>query len=55
MLGNVYKLPKSAEAANLDGECFLAGRKKDWKVEEVEVWSVIKAESTVAAKEPPAE
>ena len=26
MLGNVYKLPKTA----VDGETFLAGRKKDW-------------------------
>lgn len=26
MLGNVYKLPKTAS----DGETFLAGRKKDW-------------------------
>ena len=26
MLGNVYKLPRSAT----DGETFLAGRKKDW-------------------------
>lgn len=41
MLGNVYKLPKSAATA--DGESFLAGRKKDWVVEEVEVWAVIKA------------
>ena len=41
MLGNVYKLPKNAT----DGETFLAGRKKDWQVEEVEVWAVVKADS----------
>lgn len=39
MLGNVYKLPKSAT----DGETFLAGRKKDWQVDEVEVWAVTRA------------
>lgn len=38
MLGNVYKLPKHAT----DGETFLAGQKKDWVVEEVEVWSTIR-------------
>ena len=42
MLGNVYKLPKSAE--HVDSESFLAGRKKDWVVDEVEVWAVIKAD-----------
>ena len=36
MLGNVYKLPKEAT----DGETFLAGRRGDWHVEEVEVWAV---------------
>ena len=35
MLGNVYKLPSGE-----DGETFLAGRKKDWQVDEVEVWSI---------------
>ena len=39
MLGNVYKLPKNAP----DGETFLAGRKRDWQVEEVEVWAVTKS------------
>ena len=39
MLGNVYKLPKTAT----DGEIFLAGRKKDWQVEEVEIWAVVNA------------
>ena len=42
MLGNVYKLPN--EAGNIDAESFLAGRKKDWVIEEVEVWAVIKAD-----------
>ena len=42
MLGNVYKLPKDADVD--DAESFLAGRKKDWQVEEVEVWAVIKAD-----------
>jgi hypothetical protein len=35
MLGNVYKVPDKE-----DGEVFLAGKKKDWQVEEVEVWSI---------------
>ena len=35
-LGNVYKLP-----VGFDGETFLAGRRKDWKIDEVEVWSII--------------
>ena len=34
-LGNVYKCPKKE-----DGETFLAGRKKEWQIDEVEVWSV---------------
>jgi len=46
MLGNVYKLPKDAGCD--DGESFLAGRKKDWQVEEVEVWAVIKADKAIA-------
>jgi len=38
MLGNVYKLP---EGVNVDdAESFLAGRKTDWAIEEVEVWQV---------------
>ena len=36
MLGNVYKCPSKE-----DGDVFLAGKKKDWIVEEVEVWSLI--------------
>jgi len=47
MVGNVYKLPKSA---NGDGETFLAGRKKDWQVEEVEVWAVIKTDDALPKK-----
>jgi hypothetical protein len=35
MLGNVYKCPPRE-----DGEIFLAGKKKDWDVEEVEVWAL---------------
>jgi hypothetical protein len=38
MLGNVYKLPHGVEVK--DAESFLAGKKKDWVVEEVEVWAV---------------
>jgi len=34
-LGNVYKVPP-----NEDREKFLAGRKKDWQIEEVEVWAL---------------
>ena len=35
MLGNVYKLPKGK-----DSETFLAGKRSNWKIDEVEVWSV---------------
>jgi hypothetical protein len=35
MVGNVYKLPEGQ-----DSELFLAGKKKDWEVEEVEIWAV---------------
>lgn len=34
-LGNVYTVP-----ANQDKDVFLAGRNKDWQIEEVEVWQV---------------
>jgi hypothetical protein len=34
-LGNVYKAPEGYES-----ETFLAGKKKDWVIEEVEVWQV---------------
>ena len=36
MLGNVYKLPDGYE----DGETYLAGQKSDWKIEEIEVWTL---------------
>jgi len=35
MLGNVYKCPSKE-----DGEIFLSGKKKDWEIDEVEVWSL---------------
>jgi hypothetical protein len=35
MLGNVYKLPKGYKS-----ETFLAGKHNDWKIDEIEVWSV---------------
>ena len=38
MLGNVYKLPKGVSFA--DSETWLAGKKDEWQVQEVEVWSV---------------
>ena len=38
MLGNVYKLPQGVDIK--ESESFLAGRKKDWVIEEVEVWAV---------------
>ena len=38
MLGNVYKLPPGIDLQ--EGESFLAGKKKDWIIEEVEIWSV---------------
>ena len=34
-LGNVYKAPDGFEA-----ESFLAGQKKDWQINDVEVWQV---------------
>ena len=34
-LGNVYKPPEGYES-----ETFLAGKKKDWVIEEVEVWQI---------------
>ena len=34
-LGNVYKMPKDG---GQDGETYLAGRKEDWHVHEVEIW-----------------
>ena len=38
MLGNVYKLPPGVTYK--DSETWLAGKKEDWSVVEVEVWSV---------------
>ena len=38
MLGNVYKMPKGVPYS--ESETWLAGKKDNWKVEEVEVWSV---------------
>lgn len=38
MLGNVYKLPHGVDIK--DAETFLAGKKKDWIIDEVEVWAV---------------
>lgn len=38
MLGNVYKLPPGVSQS--DSETWLAGRKDQWQVQEVEVWSV---------------
>jgi len=35
MLGNVYKLPRGFKS-----ETFLAGRHNDWKIDEIEIWSV---------------
>ena len=35
MLGNVYKVPDK-----VDGEIFLAGKKKDWQIDEIEVWAI---------------
>jgi hypothetical protein len=35
MVGNVYKVPPGQ-----DGDTFLAGKKNDWNVDEVEVWSI---------------
>lgn len=35
MLGNVYKVPEK-----VDGEIFLAGKKKDWQIDEIEVWAI---------------
>jgi hypothetical protein len=34
-LGNVYKCPPG-----YDPELFLAGKKKDWQIDEIEVWSI---------------
>ena len=38
MLGNVYKLPPGISYAQ--SETWLAGKKDEWSVEEVEVWSI---------------
>ena len=38
MLGNVYKVPKGLSLK--DAESWLAGKKDNWEVKEVEVWSV---------------
>jgi hypothetical protein len=38
MLGNVYKLPHGVEIK--DAESFLAGKKNNWIIDEVEVWAV---------------
>ena len=38
MIGNVYKLPTGVSYA--DSETWLAGKKDEWDVKEVEVWSV---------------
>ena len=38
MLGNVYKLPKGLSLK--DSETWLSGKKENWEVKEVEVWSV---------------
>ena len=38
MLGNVYKMPKGVSYSQ--SETWLAGRKDNWDVQEVEVWSV---------------
>jgi hypothetical protein len=37
-LGNCYSMPKGME--QLDASEFLAGRKDDWLIEEIEVWAV---------------
>lgn len=34
-LGNIYKVPDGYEA-----DSFFAGQKKDWNIEEVEVWAI---------------
>jgi hypothetical protein len=38
MLGNVYKLPHDVDIK--DAESFLAGKKNNWIIDEVEVWAV---------------
>ena len=38
MLGNCYKMPKGVSYK--DSETWLAGKKVDWDVVEVEVWGV---------------
>jgi len=38
MLGNIYKLPKGVKYSQ--SETWLAGKKDNWDVKEVEVWSV---------------
>ena len=38
MLGNVYKLPPGVNMKNAD--TFLAGKKDNWEVSEIEVWGV---------------
>ena len=38
MLGNVYKLPPGVNMKNAD--TFLAGKKDNWDVSEVEVWGI---------------
>ena len=38
MLGNVYKLPHGVDIK--DAESFLAGKKNNWIIDEVEVWAV---------------
>ena len=38
MLGNVYKMPKGVSFK--DSETWLAGKKDNWEVQDVEVWAV---------------
>ena len=38
MVGNIYKLPKGVNYN--ESETWLAGKKDQWDVKEVEVWSV---------------
>jgi hypothetical protein len=39
MLGNVYKLPPGVDIK--EAESFLAGKNKNWVIDEVEVWAVV--------------
>ena len=40
MLGKVYRLPTGVDLK--ESETFLAGKKKDWVIDEVEIWAVAK-------------